>query len=287
MSDNQLKTIETVSSFIEWLENTDIKPGFFGRRYWFRGHGDKTWELKPGVLREHFISRAWNPRDMPPDFQLKASCDNEIALNKEFRQDTASLLSSRDNLVEIYFLAQHHGFPTRLLDWTANPLTALFFAASSELKMDGEVIASPLDYRMTEDNPEAINKFTLAKSPFPQDNEWVVKTITYLFREGEAPELEMILPIHPDLKFSRILHQDARFTLHMPGTNSINENAVLRFNVPKELKREMQETLRRLGISWATLFPDLDHVSKEIICRRGYDIKKSENNQTNNEKVRN
>lgn len=220
---------------------------------------------------------------MPSDFQLKASLDNEIELNKEFRRSAASLLSSRENLVEIYFLAQHYGFPTRLLDWTNNPLSALFFAVSSELEKDGEVFAAPPDYHMTSDNPEAIIKFTLGKSPFRQDDELLIKTISYLFGKGNEPELKMILPIYPDLKFSRMLQQDARFTLHMPGTDSINEAAVLRFSVPKELKREMQVTLRRLGISWATLYPDLDHVSKEIVCRWGYDIKKSETDQKNSE----
>ncbi len=46
-----------------------------------------------------------------------------------------------DNNVEIYFAAQHFGMPTRLLDWSWNPLTALFFACFDEPRKDGFVYA--------------------------------------------------------------------------------------------------------------------------------------------------
>jgi FRG domain len=64
----------------------------------------------------------------------------EREMLSEFRTSGATLVNA-NAVVEVYFMAQHYGMPTRLLDWTTNPLAALFFAVKSLNEgKDGELL---------------------------------------------------------------------------------------------------------------------------------------------------
>lgn len=235
--------------------------------FWFRGHS-RIVRVLPGVLRDDFVARVnqFNIKPDNPEITNSAIETTEQSINNEFRRTGASLLPPSGDSVDVYFLAQHHGLPTRLLDWTENPLAALFFAVASEHDQDGEVMAVIPDWRMAFGSDRPPERANLPYAPVGQRHELVGQTIQYLFGERGRPDRHLIVPVRPDLRSGRMLQQGACFTLHMPGCREINESAgnARRFGVPKKNKQMLLKELRAIGVNWATLFPDLDHVSKEI-----------------------
>lgn len=220
---------------------------------WFRGQSVSTWPLIPSLARQ------------------KKHLAAEAALQKRFMQNAVPHLDRTPTFEwEWMFMMQHHRAPTRLLDWSESPLTALYFAVSEDkhLKADSAVwCLDPLAL-----NAEArVTSFRFAGEipAFGVDN----VLDNYLpSRVDGSPTVMSPVAIMGPRNTARMAAQLGVFTInhreHKPLEQIGECKHAWRWIVPASSKKEMRRELALLGFTALTLFPELDKVAdvaKELL----------------------
>jgi FRG domain len=248
-------------------------------RIWYRGNS-KSFDqpLTPKVCRESFISTA--KTSYPPRPAADATLTLERMLLKEFRTAGAVHFDASD-IVEVYFTAQHFGMPTRLLDWTMNPLIGLFFAVQERqhLKEDGELFVMDAIHVLPDIKTVTISEaYTLPVSILTMrdsrtvesvgDSFSVYRSALPTFADGMTPT-PLILPVRPDNRPGRIGQQSSCFTLHEVGCADFPNPTLDKFIVKADAKERLLNELRRLNVNEYAIFNSLDHLSSTICAAWG------------------
>ena len=135
---------------------------------------------------------------------------------------------------ELLFIAQHHGLPTRLLDWTRNPLVAAFFAVERESKRDGAIYI--LEAHYTIDTAKETDPFAIKEDA-------------------------VVAPPHVA---ARIRSQAGMFTVHPWPAHPYMPPGIFRVIIPSNQRPEFKKRLHQLGTHSGSIMPDLDGAAKLV-----------------------
>lgn len=246
----------------------------------FRGQRNETWTL------ENSIRRA-STRSAPlPGFGGQAIYEgssvfdhlcNETKMLDAFRSRAHHFLSDtpgEDEILDWLALMQHHGAPTRLLDWTESPYVALFFAVEEPDDRAHSIWAVSLDWLTQQSAPvlssndprvrvTQLNAILRAGTEIPV----VVAASTLRINARQAAQQGLfLLSLQPDRDFCSSL-------LGMMTTPDIVKNPVLRKLIVEPCARiDLLRELKRMNLTAAALFPGLDGFARGLRINLEIDV---------------
>ncbi len=243
--------VESWEQLVEEVYHEAWKPQLkrFRSDFAFRGLSDCRYELKNSFLRNCGI----HP-------------EREYHILRNFRKYARTSEPNLTNTeLRSLVLAQHHGLPTRLLDWTYSPFIAMHFATSNINKYDIDGVIWKVDFvQVNRQTPEPLQ--TLLRQE--QCNVFTVEML-----ESEFPTLqkldqitgpENVLFFEPPSLDDRIVNQYALFSI-MSNNTSVLDNWLVeqpqifrRIIIPAKLKWEIRDKLDQANITERVLFPGLD-----------------------------
>ena len=226
---------------------------------WFRGHSDERWKLMPKLYREH-----------PPKRGIRVVEDE---LRQEFMMRAPSLTSERPkNSWEWYFLMQHCGAPTRLLDWTESALIALYFAVrEKEDKSDAAVwVLEPWLLNRSVVKAAEVIPPGLEEGLFEADSKRYKDWLPDRYEISTNLREELPVAVYPTHSSRRISSQRSCFTIHgsrPDGFDHLPKEVLVgltKITIPGEIVRKVEDDLSIAGIDELTIFPDLDGLGRSL-----------------------
>jgi hypothetical protein len=156
-------------------------------------------------------------------------------------------------------LAQHFGLPTRLLDWSENPLVAVYFACEYK---DRDGLVFVLD-------PVSLNRLSDPRKPRILDADLDRELIRRYLRLGPkfVQHGRRTVAVNPVWNSERIVLQKGVFTLHGPLESELDRRNVpglVCIPIPAETKSNLQRELNAVGVDEMALFPELEHACRHM-----------------------
>lgn len=217
----------SISSFVEF--HNLIRERFqYGDVY--RGMSDVDFSLISSLGRrsESFEKYVKGGKDA----LLEAEKSTMRIFDREYSTYTSKTISTPWRRLAV---AQHHGLPTRLMDWTLSALVALYFATEGSTDTDSVVYALKVPDRRIPHVDTVEDELDL--DPF------------------DIEDLHLYIPTHESM---RLRAQSGLFTVQPDPTIPLESPDLSRIRISNSARHEIEDTLLDYGINRKTLFPDLE-----------------------------
>jgi hypothetical protein len=235
---------------------------------WFRGESKEFEFLIPKLYRN------------TEESNIKEQLIKERKLLFEFRRRARPFAPKIDpnDIWSWYFLVQHYGGPTRLLDWTTNATIALFFALDSDPNSKENPIVITLqptvltNYAFKDINYEkSVSSSVLYPGEIPTEK-WINNLTSESFEIPDSP-----LALFPAYSDPRIIAQSSCFTLfgklkdgfYKDGKQILcpccDNRVIHKLVIDGNSKNDLRKEIYKIGITSGKVYPGLEGLNKEVV----------------------
>lgn len=241
---------ELQSALFDHSFNTHINR--FRSSYVYRGASNSQYDLSTSLVRLGGDSGSLEPH-----------------LLRNFKKYAHNNASPGHSVWNWLAVAQHHGLPTRLLDWTYSPYVALHFATADLEKYHQDAAIYCINYvNSVEYLPKLLKTAILNEGSNVFTPELLEPVCSSLRELEEFQEEDFVLFLEPPSLDSRIVHQFALFSLMSKPCSDLGDwlqkvpDLYFRIIIPASLKWEVRDKLDQANITERVLFPGLAGLSQ-------------------------
>jgi hypothetical protein len=235
----------------------------FRSPFLFRGLADKFYTLETTLVR------------------LGGPYDKLELHLRNFKKYAHRTVVERDSVWNWLSVAQHHGLPTRLLDWTYSPLVAMHFATADTTKFYVDAVIWKVNYLEVHRHLPRLLKKELSRVKAAFDVQMLSTAVQSLEELDALSRSEFAVFFEPPSMDDRIVNQFALFSMMSSASARLDlwlteqaKNApwiAERIVIPAPIKWEIRDKLDQANITERVLFPGLDGLSTWL--KRNYSPK--------------
>lgn len=283
-----------------------------GGKFLYRGHSSTDYTLLPAVFRKTKDIDITTNNYVTNDRYLAYATEKEILQN--FIAEACAYISKdpSTNFMKWAEYAQHYGAPTRFLDWTENPLVALYFACKdnkptykeqgreiggndgcvwmlhlsnyrqlakqtkntifSDAKKKNCTIAEAVEAIYRGRTPEAVFKYPLVYKPYYVDARMSAQSSLFMVWGSDNKPLDIVLSEAMHTLHSNQISQGLRIS-----STSQGDEVFFKFQILKGSKQKILRELDHCGINEKTLFPGVDGIGRYIEMKYRFDLEEAKN----------
>lgn len=260
--------VNNITEFLEVIHQTDNIEN-----NWYRGQRFSAYQLEPSLFRDKQEVISGDEYIQFRSYQFK---DEESAL-QHFKKKYSNLYNTKD-FDDIYYLylMQHHDIPTRLLDFSTNPLVALYFSviAPNEVNTEKEDDYFTDQLGMYDMNKESSAVYCinpLEVNHYSRDTKQVIDLSEYNYSTLVNIDFPICIKPKDENLDVRLKAQKGVFVyfgreVHPLDYYSILERNMLKIVIPNSKRDSIKTALKeKFNLYHSTIFPDMKGIGMETM----------------------